>query len=181
MKKRIVSIIIFLIFLIGSFTSFYILDFNQHGIAYGQEKVVYTLPYPGLLPDHPLYLIKAVRDKLMELLTRDHIKKANLYLLFSDKRVNMAMSLTKKGKNKLATTTFSKGEKYFLKIPNLLITSKKQGVGASSEQIDVLKQSNAKHAELANELLKSAPPDQIQTIEEILKINGEIKDQLKKL
>ena len=181
MFKKIVGIGFFILFLTGVFTSFYLLNFDQQGIVYGQEKVVYTLPYPGLLPDHPLYFIKAGRDKLMDLVTRDYIKKANLYLLFSDKRANMAMFLIKKGKNKLAITTFSKGEKYFWRIPNLLIASKKQGAGPPSEFIDILKRSNTKHRELINELLKSTPSTQIKTIEEILKLNQEIKDKLGKL
>lgn len=181
MIKKVTSLILILVFIIGIFSSFYLLDLSQRKIVYGQEKVVYNLPYPGILPDHPLYPVKALRDKLMDWMTRDYIKKANLYLLFSDKRVNMATFLSKKGKNKLAVTTFSKGEKYFLKIPDILTTSKKQGVGPASEFVETLRVSNTKHKELANQLLKSAPPDQIKTIEEILKINQEIKDKLKKL
>ena len=114
-------------------------------------------------------------------MTRDYLKKADLYRLFSDKRVNMATFLIKKGKNKLAITTFSKGEKYFLKIPSLLLDSKKQGVAPSSELIDSLKLSNAKHRELATELLKSVSPSQIAAVEEILKLNQEIKNKLNQL
>jgi len=170
-----------LLFLTLILSGFYLVSFCQTAIVYGQEKVFYNLPYPGILPDHPLYTVKAVRDKLMDILTRDHIKKASLYLLFSDKRVNMAIMLSKKGKNKLAVTTFAKGEKYFLKIPELLITSKKQGVAASSELVETLRLSNAKHREIANELLKTAPANQIKTMEEIIQINQEIKEKLKKL
>lgn len=169
------------LFLILILSGFYLVNFCQKTIVYGQEKVFYNLPYPGILPDHPLYTIKAIRDKLMDILTRDYIKKANLYLLFSDKRINMAIMLSKKGKNKLAVTTFAKGEKYFLKIPDLLLTSKKQGVGPSSELIETVKISNAKHREIANELLKIAPANQIKTMEEVIKINQEVKDKLKKL
>lgn len=61
-----------------------------------QEKVVYNLPYPGILPDNPLYFIKAIRDQFLILGTRDNIKKAQLYLLYSDKRFAMAISLVKK-------------------------------------------------------------------------------------
>jgi len=181
MIKKIASLFLIFIFIVGIFTSFYLLDFSQQGLVHGQEKIVYTLPYPGILPDHPLYFIKVIRDKLMDLVTRDYIKKANLYLLFSDKRVNMALYLAKKGKNKLAINTFSKAEKYFLNIPDLLMTSKKQGVGSSSELIETVRVSNAKHRELANELLKTTPSTQIKAMEEILKLNQEIKIQLGKL
>jgi len=179
--KKIVSIVLIFIFVVGVFISFYLLNLTQQGIVYSQEKVVYTLPYPGILPDHPLYFLKVIRDRLLDFATRDKIKKANLYLLFSDKRANMAVFLSKKGKNKLAITTFSKGEKYFLKIPALLVASKKQGVGPTPELVETLRVSNAKHQELVNQLLKSAPPEEIKTVEEILKINQEIKEKLKKL
>jgi hypothetical protein len=53
-----------------------------------------------------------------------NVKKANIYLLFSDKRAAMSVALLKKGKNQLAIDTFSKGEKYFLKIPDLLLPLK---------------------------------------------------------
>ncbi len=181
MISKFVSTILIFIFIIGVFTSFYLLNLTQQGIVYSQEKVVYTLPYPGILPDHPLYFLKIIRDKALDFVTRDKIKKANLYLLFSDKRVNMAIFLSKKGKNKLAVTTFSKGEKYFLKIPDLLTASKEQGVGPSPELVETLRVSNAKHRELANELLRVAPTEEIRTVEEILKINQQIKNKLKKL
>ena len=64
-----------------------------------QNKVIYTMPYPGILPDHPLYFVKIVRVRINEFMTRDQLKKAEIYLLYSDKRVAMAMALTKKGKN----------------------------------------------------------------------------------
>jgi len=170
-----------LLFLTLILSGFYLVDFCQKTTVFGQEKVFYTLPYPGILPDHPLYIVKAVRDKLMDILTRNYLKKANLYLLFSDKRVNMAIMLSKKGKNKLAVTTFAKGEKYFLKIPDLLLTSKKQGVGSSTELIEIIKTSNAKHLEIANDLLKTTPASQLKTMEGVIQINQEIKEKLKKL
>lgn len=181
MIRKLSTIFFSIVFLIVISSGFYLVNFCQKNVVYGQEKIFYTLPYPGILPDHPLYLVKAARDKVMDVLTRDYIKKANLYLLFSDKRVNMAIMLSKKGKNKLAVTTFAKGEKYFLKIPDLLLTSKKQGVSPSSELIETVRSSNAKHLEIANDFLKVAPANQIATMEEIIRINKEIKEKLKKL
>jgi len=169
------------LFLIIILSGFYLVNFCQKTIVYGQEKVFYNLPYPGILPDHPLYPLKAIRDKMMDILTRDNLKKANLYLLFSDKRLNMALMLMKKGKNKLAITTFAKGEKYFLKIPELLANSKKQGVAPPSEMVDNIKLANAKHKEIANQIFKDVPANQITTMEEIIKMIQEISDKLKKL
>lgn len=150
-------------------------------VKLGQEKVVYNLPYPGILPDNPLYFIKASRDKIVDVGTRDHIKKAELYLLYADKRAAMALSLTNKGKDKLAIATLSKGEKYFLKIPQILITSKKQGVGYSQDLLSKLKLSNTKHKEVAQEILKKIPQGQAVAINEIIKLNELIKSRLNSL
>jgi hypothetical protein len=59
--------------------------------AYAQES--YKLPYPGILPNHPLYRIKEFRDNLLERLTRDPIKKVELHLLFADKKIAAAQFL----------------------------------------------------------------------------------------
>lgn len=147
----------------------------------GQEKVVYDLPYPGLLPDHPLYFLKAIRDRLTDWLTRDYVKKAQLYLLYSDKRANSSLLLAKKGKNNLAITTLSKAEKYFLKIPSLIKEAKKQGQDAPVGFIEKLKLANDKHREIADNFLKTMPQGLSASVMEIIKINEEIKTQLEKL
>lgn len=85
-----------------------------------QEEVKYDLPYPGILPDHPLYPLKVLRDRILEALIRDPIRKINFYLLMADKRLNMGIYLTGKKKFKLAETTISKGEKYMIKGVNQL-------------------------------------------------------------
>ena len=178
-KKIITSILIFLfLFLIPPI--FYVLDHSQE-ISPAREKILYNLPYPGLLPDHHLYVLKAIRDKMMDLATRDNIKKADLYLLFSDKRAAMAVPLAKKGKDKLAISTISKGEKYFLKIPQLVTTSKKQGVSPPEGYVVNLKLSNAKHHEIIQTLIKNLPQGQNEALNEVLKINQEIKKEFDKI
>ncbi|OGK14235.1 hypothetical protein A3C98_00560 [Candidatus Roizmanbacteria bacterium RIFCSPHIGHO2_02_FULL_37_15] len=146
-----------------------------------QEKVEYNLPYPGILPDHPLFFIKEVRDKILELTTRNNLKKAELYLLFSDKRVGMAMSLAKNGKDKQAVKAFLQAEQYFLKIPSLMETSKKQGVSASSDLIQRLKLSNAKHKETGEGFLKDLPQGQNEGVNDALDLNQQIKRKIEKL
>jgi hypothetical protein len=151
---------------------------NSYQINAANERVVYELPYPGILPDHPLYFVKAARDRGLEITTRDPVKKAELYLLLSDKRFRMGMLLEQKGKEKLAISTFSKGEKYFLKIPDLLIEAKEQGGEPSGELILKLKQSNAKHAEILEEYMKRVSQGGIAGLDQVLKINKEITQQL---
>jgi hypothetical protein len=177
MLKKLVLPLIILLSISFITLSFYVLDFPQT-FAVSREEVVYNLPYPGILPDHPLYPVKIIRDRILEFTTRDNIKKAELYLLLSDKRVSMAMALVKKGKDKMAVTTFAKGEKYFFKIPKIIKASKEQGVGASSDFIQRLKLSNAKHRELLETLLKDLPTGQNEEINDIIRINQELKEEL---
>ena len=139
------------------------------------------MPYPGILPDHPLYFLKAGRDKLAEYAIRDNLQKAKAHLLLSDKRAGMAMMLIKKGKNDLAITTFSKGEKYALKISPLLKRSKQQGVTYTDEMVDTLKKSNLKHRELLESLLKQMPQGRSEELKLVLDLNTQVKNQLNSL
>lgn len=79
------------------------------------STVEYQLPYPGILPGSPLYSIKMVRDRIMEVLISDPIKKANFYLLQADKRTASALMLYEKGDDKMAETTLTKAQKYLEK------------------------------------------------------------------
>lgn len=183
MKKfsRLLLIVFVLVLLPISAYFLFVIDSAGATIDVPQEKVIYNLPYPGILSDNPLYFLKVARDYLTEFLTRDNVKKAQLYLLDSDKRVAMAMVFVKMGKNSQSIEAFSKGEKYFLKIIPLLQDAKKQGSSAPSSFVETLKLSNAKHKELILELLKTLPQGLNDQINQIGVINTEIKHGLDKL
>ncbi|MBI5127263.1 hypothetical protein HZA76_02295 [Candidatus Roizmanbacteria bacterium] len=181
MKKFGRAILIFLILVILPAMAYFVMESSGASISTPQEKVIYDLPYPGILPDHPLYFLKIVRDRITEFLTRDNIKKAQVYLLYSDKRAAMAMALAKKGKSQPAITTFSKAEKYFSKIPGLLKEVKKQGGQPPSSFVETLKLSNAKHAELIGEMIKTLPEGLQEPLNQLLKLNLEIKKELETL
>jgi len=55
--------------------------------------IMYALPYPGILPTHPLYVFKSLRDKIIELLVTDPIRKADFYIKQGDKKLNMGLAL----------------------------------------------------------------------------------------
>ncbi len=75
-------------------------------------SVDYTLAYPGILPDNPLYFLKAARDRVVGFLISDIEKRAEFNLLTADKRINASYMLVKKGKYELAVTTLSKSNNY---------------------------------------------------------------------
>lgn len=73
----------------------------------------YQFPTAGkVLPDNPLWTLKALRDRIWYLITSSPLKKAELALLFSDKRLISAKTLLEKDKPDLALSTLTKGEKY---------------------------------------------------------------------
>ncbi len=76
-------------------------------------NVSYDLPYPGILPDNPLYFLKALRDNVINLFITDPFKKANYDLLMADKRLVSASALIDKKNYPLAITTLSKSGNYF--------------------------------------------------------------------
>ena len=123
-------------------------------------------------------LIKEVRDKILEWTTRDTLKKAELYLLQSDKKVAMANALVQKGKDKEALEVMLAAEQYFLKIPKVLEMSKKQGSSPSGDLVGRLKLSNSKHKEEAETFLKDLPQGQQEAIAEIIRLNQEAKKAL---
>lgn len=74
----------------------------------------YTLPYPGILPDNPLYILKTIRDNIVVFFISDPVKKSSFYLLQSDKRLEASWYLLKKAPKDgpLAFTTLSKSTNY---------------------------------------------------------------------
>lgn len=177
-KKALILFFCFLFFFLIP-PAFYFLNSQPEVIS--QDQIEYNLPYPGILPDHPLFFLKKIRDKILEWTTRDSLKKAQLYLLYSDKRLAMALALVKNGKEKHALTAYTQGEQYFLKIPPLLEASKKQGVSAPSEFIEKLKLSNAKHKEIGRMFLKDFPQGQSEAIRNALILNEQIRKKIEKL
>ncbi len=178
--KAVLITCFFAVMLFSTVPAFYVFSTTngQEPLTLQNAKVVYEMPYPGLLPDHPLYLIKITRDRVTEFFTRDNIKKARLYLNYSDKRAMMAVKLAEKGKNQLALSTLSKAEKYSEKIPDLLKNSKQQGTSPPPDLVLQAKLSNQKHWEIIQNLLQTFPQGDRQTFQDILRLNSQVNKQL---
>ncbi|MCS6956509.1 MAG: DUF5667 domain-containing protein [Patescibacteria group bacterium] len=170
--------LIFITLIVLPAMTYFVMGSSGVSINTPQKKVVYELPYPGILPDHPLYFLKIIRDRINEFLVRDYLKKAQLYLNYSDKRVAMALALAKKGKHQASISAFSKAEKYFEKIIFLLKEAKKQGNQAPSSFLELVKLSNAKHNELIGEIMKLSPQGLQEDINQLFDLNLKIKKEL---
>lgn len=110
-------------------------------------KVEYFLPYPGLLPDHPLYFIKKIRDQILEALIVDPVRKAEFYLLQADKQLNMSIGLTEKGNGQLAVEVLVQSGKYFEKAVGSLTMQKSLGQAIAPHVLEKLEKSSMKHLE----------------------------------
>jgi len=109
--------------------------------------VAYFMPYPGLLPDHQLYFLKAFRDRTLAFLISDPIKKAEFDLLQADKRIEASYLLAKERKIDLAQETFSKGENYFDESLSQFRILKQEGK-ATQDFLHKLVLANQKHREI---------------------------------
>jgi hypothetical protein len=119
----------------------------------------YHLAYPGkVLPDHPLWSVKALRDKIWLLLTTNKSRKAELNLLFADKRVGSSQILFEKGKSELAFSTLTKAEKYLEEA--LAIEKEQREKGEDTGHfLYTLANASLKHAEVIEKILDVAPED----------------------
>ncbi len=134
---------------------------DEEVLGESEEKIEinYYLPYPGkVLPDSPLWPLKALRDKVWLLMTRDLGKRAQLKLLFADKRLVSSRMLFEKNKPELALTTLTKAEKYLEEAVSTEEESRQEGSDTSSL---ILRLANAslKHTEVIDEILTIAPSD----------------------
>jgi len=73
----------------------------------------YAFPWPGMLPDNKLYKIKVARNKVVEKLIIDPVKKVEFDLLMADKLIYSSTLLMEKGEVELAKETALKGENYY--------------------------------------------------------------------
>lgn len=127
----------------------------------GEEaaSVDYSLAYPGkVLPDSPLWPLKALRDKLWLFITTNPSRKAELKLLFADKRVGASEVLFEKGKAEIAYSTLTKAEKYLEEASAQERVNRQKGID-TSEFLQTISLAALKHVEVMETLLTVAPED----------------------
>jgi hypothetical protein len=131
------------------------------------RSVQYDLPYTGILPDNPLYFLKALRDNILNLFITDPVKKSEYDLLMADKRLSGAQALLEKGKDDLAITTLSKSGNYFYQAIQLTATAKRQGEDANGA-IATLVTASMKHQAVIYQMIQEAKPSTKGNLELLL-------------
>ncbi len=139
--------------------------------------VNYTLLFPGkILPDNPLWTVKVMRDWIWYRLTNDPLKKAELALTFSDKRLVSSKLLFEAKKPDLAVSTYTKGEKY-LEIAFQEEEIARKGGKDTSEFLTKLANASLKHRQITEEELLPIAPEDAKP--EIIKVEIYAKDTYK--
>ena len=173
MQKNCLLAFSLLIFLLSFNTSF---AKDLMATSSSKAEINYELPYPGLLPDNPLYFLRIIRDKTINFLIADPLKKAEFNLLQADKRLNAGIYLFNKGKSSLALSTISKAENYFEQAIGKAKEARKEGV-AINEIARKLISSSKKHQEVIGVLKEKFPPNFKSSFDlQLQRVNGFIKE-----
>ncbi len=146
-KKHITAVCAVSLFLISA--SFVYADSSESAalISPTPKPVEYELPYPGLLPDHPLYFLRAVRDTMQNIFTSNPLKKAEFHLLQADKSVSASVLLSEKQDTlQLAGATAVEAQVHFEKALDFLGNAKTQGLEVN-ELARKMHLANEKHQE----------------------------------
>ncbi len=146
------------------------------------QSTDYALPYPGLLPDNPLYPLKMLRDRVVLILISDTVKRAKFNLLQADKRLQAGLYLYNGNKSKvnIAISTISKSQNYY---SDALSETEK----AKREKHDIdgiindLTLSSRKHRELLKDFEKIVPKENKEQVKSLLKKHDELQKRLDKL
>lgn len=141
----------------------------------------YLLPYPGILPDSPLYGFKTLRDKIVSTMIGDPLKKAEFDLLQADKRIGAALLLLKTGnkeKQLVALSTISKGQNYYEEAIEKLAEARKQGTGVTSIDTN-MKRAGAAHIYLMQQAKKSLHKQLQPEIDQLIARSISLRNRVK--
>lgn len=133
-----------------------------------EVKSEYVLAYPGILPDHPFYRLKMLRDRIWGFLIRDPLKKSQWCLLMADKRIWASQLLAEKGKFDLSVSTATKAEKYLEQAVQKAYQAEEMGKGDEAFFEKIL-DASLKHLEVLHDILEKVPDESKPTVELIFK------------
>lgn len=144
--------------------------------------VDYNLPYPGLLPGHPLSFLKEARDVILGFFISQPLDKAEFNLLQADKNIQASYLLSTKSSNKTAgvISTMTTAEDYFARA--LVQRQEAQSQGIDTRDVTkTLSVANKKHQEIIAQILTSARKEDIQSVKKQLERAQQFEKELKSL
>lgn len=155
--------------------SFYQPDTIQEQSSFSTH-VNYNLPDPGIGPDNPFWFFKALRDKIWLETTTDPLKRAQLLLLFADKRLSQASYLLEEGKADLGVPTVLKAEQYLQEAYKMENEAYALGID-TAEITEILARASLKHREVIEKNIAIAPDDAKPTLSQINDIPKEVYEK----
>lgn len=96
-----------------------------------------NLPYPGILPGHPMYFIKNLRDKFTIFIVRNPVDRARVLLFHSRKQLAIAMALKEGGDRKTALKT---SWEYFKESITTQVDKKEERITLALNQLSTLRE-----------------------------------------
>ncbi len=144
-------------------------------------RVDYQLPYPGLLPDNPLYFLKTFRDNIVSILISDTIKRTQFELLQADKHINAGLYLSKNNKSQLASESITKSQAYFQQAIVNLKKARSEGKDTNLLENRMF-QAVKKHKDVLSSLQqKLKPKDQLgrEWTKNVTKLEDQLNDLFK--
>lgn len=110
--------------------------------------VEYTLPYPGILSNHPLFPLKMVRDWIFERLITDPMRKTEFYILQADKRLAMAIAFMSSVQQEEAVVAVDDAREFMQKAVTTAQSARSAGQEIPGHIMDRFERSTAKHMEV---------------------------------
>lgn len=128
----------------------------------------YALPYPGILQDNPIYFLKTIRDRIMEWLIADPVRKIDFYVLQSDKNLNAGILLSLADKKTLVPGVLTQSIADIEKAVSLASSTKNSGKVVPVGVIEHVWKSLIKHEEVLADFAKKAADTEKGTFETLV-------------
>lgn len=141
------------------------------------QFVNYDLAFPGMLPDHPLYKIKVLKNKITARFISDPEKKIEFYLRETDKGILASAILVDKRKIDLAGETAMKAEHNFTLLVTEVYKSRKK---IDKKLVSKLEKAALKHQEVLQSLIKRVAKDEQKDFQAVLGFSKTNIDELHK-
>lgn len=165
-----------------------ILFFSVFQKTYAQEAtpeptptptiIQYDLAFPGMLPDHPLFKLKILRDRMQLAMTSDPEARIRLLLRFADKRMLAAAILVDKHSWKLAKETVLKAEHYItLLIPEFYNLEQP----LDQKLLQKFQTASLKHQEVLAKLRERVPADDQIVFSQVIEFSQRNQSEIENL
>lgn len=155
-------------FLFLSVIYFSLLATSNHTFATNASisaTIDYSLTYPGILPDHPVYKLKVLRDKIIERFASTIEQKIIFYLRQADKGIWATDMLINQKKFDLAAETALKTENNFTMLSEVLKAAPQK---LDPELFKKIQLASLKHQEVLQGIIKRVPSDKQKTFKDVL-------------